>query len=472
MSPSPYGIVSYAAYLPRHRLQCEELGTALGIKAGRGARIAASFDEDSTTMGVEAARRALPGRGAPEALYFATTSPAYLDKTNAAALHAALGLPHEAFAADLAGSARSGIAALRAACLGGGLAVLSDVRTGRPGSADERDGGDGAAAFLFGAADEAVAEIVAHTAATAEFLDRWRVPENRAGEQWEERFGLERYLPLIEDAGQRALKAAGTGQPDHVLLVSPNAAVRKRATKLFPARLSVSGSPLGHTGAADAGLALADALDRVGADETILLLSAADGCDAVLLRTTDRLPAARQPEPVAGQLAAGRPVSYTTYLTWRGWLDREPPRRPEPDRPASPPSARGERWKFGFTGSRCENCGFVHLPPARVCKECGAVDAMTPVALAGARGTVATYTVDRLAYSPSPPLIDAVVDFDGGGRCTLEIADGAADQLAVGTRVEPVFRRLHTAGGVHNYFWKARLTARTAADVSSREGTG
>ncbi|WP_405846684.1 OB-fold domain-containing protein [Streptomyces sp. NBC_01518] len=467
MSPSPYGIVSYAAYLPRHRLQREELGTALGINAGRGARIAASFDEDSTTMGVEAARRALPGHRAPDALYFATTSPAYLDKTNAAALHAALALPHEAFAADLAGSARSGIAALRAAWRGGGLAVLSDVRTGRPGSADERDGGDGAVAFLFGDAGSAVAEILAHTSATSEFLDRWRVPENRAGEQWEERFGLERYLPLIEDAGQRALKAAGAGQADHVVLVSPNAAVRKRATKLFPARLSVGGSPVGHAGTADAGLALADALDRAGAGETILLLSAVDGCDAVLLRTTDRLLVARQPEPVTQQLVGDRDVSYTTYLTWRGWLDREPPRRPEPERPAAPPSARGERWKFAFTGSRCDRCAFVHMPPTRVCKECGAVDAMTPVPLAGARGTVATYTVDRLAYSPSPPLIDAVVDFDGGGRCTLEIADGAADRLTVGTRVEPVFRRLHTAQGVHNYFWKARTTGETNVDGST-----
>ncbi|MEU1479552.1 OB-fold domain-containing protein [Streptomyces sp. NPDC005760] len=480
---SPYGIVSYATYLPRHRVMRDELGTALGVRAGRGARVAASFDEDSTTMGVEAARRLRPAPPAPASLYFATTSPAYLDKTNACALHAALGLPRDTFAADLAGSARSGIAALRAAGLGGGLAVLSDVRTGRPGSADERDGGDGAAAFLFGAADAAVAEILAHTSATAEFLDRWRTPGSPSGEQWEERFGLERYLPLIEDTGQRALKAAGTGQPDHVLLVSPNAAVRKRAPKVFPARLSASGSPLGHSGAADAGLALADVLDRAGADETILLLSAADGCDALLLRTTDRLPSARQHDSLARQLAEGLPVPYPTYLTWRGWLEREPPRRPEPDRPAGPPSARGEGWKFGFTGSRCESCGFVHLPPARVCKDCGAVDVMAAVPLAGTTGTVATYTVDRLAHSPSPPLIDAVVDFDGGGRCTLEIADTVADELDVGVRVEPVFRRLHTAGGVHNYFWKARTTTRTtagtkagttasaAADTSEREGT-
>ncbi|MFJ9562857.1 OB-fold domain-containing protein [Streptomyces fuscichromogenes] len=455
------GIVSYGTYLPRHRVQRAEIAGTLGAGGGRGLRVAASFDEDSTTMGVEAARRALrdTSAGQADALYFATTSPAYADKTNATAIHAALGLPREGFAADLAGSARSGMAALRAAALGGGLAVLADVRTGLPGSADERDGGDGAAAFLFGDPAHAVAEILAESSVTAEFLDRWRTPGARTGAQWEERFGLDVYLPLVEEAGRRALKDAGLDGADHVVVTSPNSAVRKRAGRLFPAGLASGGSPVGHAGAADAGLGLADALDRAAPGQTVLLLSAADGCDAVVLRATERITCARQAEPLAAQSAGGRDVPYATYLTWRGLLDREPPRRPEPERPAAPPAARAERWKYGFTGSRCTRCGFVHLPPARVCRECGAVDEKADRPMTGILGTVATYTVDRLAFSPSPPLVEAVVDFDGGGRYTLEVADAAPDELAVGSRVELVFRRLHTADGVHNYFWKARLTA-------------
>lgn len=72
-------------------------------------------------------------------------------------------------------------------------------------------------------------------------------------------------------------------------------------------------------------------------------------------------------------------------------------------------------------------------------------------------GTVAIYTVDHLAYSPSPPVVQAVIDVDGGGRCTLEVADTEPDRLRVGARVGFTFRRLFTAGGVHDYFWKARL---------------
>ena len=156
---SPVGVLlSYGAYLPSGRLDRAEVGATLGTGGGRGQRVVASFDEDSTTMGVAAGRAALSGLAAagleaPSDLYFATTSPAYLDKTNAAALHTALGLGGAGFAADLAGSARSGMAALVSAAGLGGIAVLADVRTGQPGSADERGGGDAAAAFVFGAGD-------------------------------------------------------------------------------------------------------------------------------------------------------------------------------------------------------------------------------------------------------------------------------------------------------------------------------
>jgi uncharacterized OB-fold protein len=61
-----------------------------------------------------------------------------------------------------------------------------------------------------------------------------------------------------------------------------------------------------------------------------------------------------------------------------------------------------------------------------------------------------------LSYSPSPPLIFAVVDFDGGGRLPLELTDVDSSEVQVGDRVELVFRRLSSADGIHNYFWKAR----------------
>ncbi|MEX3645146.1 OB-fold domain-containing protein, partial [Mycolicibacterium porcinum] len=96
------------------------------------------------------------------------------------------------------------------------------------------------------------------------------------------------------------------------------------------------------------------------------------------------------------------------------------------------------------------------LPPARVCFKCGSADHMRPQPMADAPARVATYTVDRLAYTPSPPMIAVVVDFDGGGRFRCELTD-APSEVAIGDDVEMTFRRLTTSeSGVHNYFWKAR----------------
>ncbi|HTT87332.1 MAG TPA: OB-fold domain-containing protein, partial [Acidimicrobiales bacterium] len=81
---------------------------------------------------------------------------------------------------------------------------------------------------------------------------------------------------------------------------------------------------------------------------------------------------------------------------------------------------------------------------------------MEPAPEAETLATIATYTVDRLIYSESPPVIFAVLDFDGGGRFPCQLTDCDVDDVEVGTRVEMTFRRLFTADGIHNYFWKAR----------------
>ena len=67
-----------------------------------------------------------------------------------------------------------------------------------------------------------------------------------------------------------------------------------------------------------------------------------------------------------------------------------------------------------------------------------------------------TFTIDRMAYSPSPPIVFAVVDFDGGGRFPVELTDVDAGDVAIGDRVAMTFRRLFTADGIHDYFWKGR----------------
>jgi len=119
-------------------------------------------------------------------------------------------------------------------------------------------------------------------------------------------------------------------------------------------------------------------------------------------------------------------------------------------------SGRSEEWKYAFVGSRDNESGELHLPPARVSRVGDAVDSMAQAPMSEVEGTIALFTVDRIAFSLSPPITFAVVDFDGGGRHPVELTDVDVDALQIGDRVEMTFRKLFTADDIHNYFWKAR----------------
>lgn len=476
------GLVACGTHVPFNRILRSTMAEALGRAPGRGARAVASHDEDTTTMGVaagQAALSAVPAAAAPRRLLFATSTPTYLDKTNATVVHAALSLDDDVLAVDALGSVRSGVGAILAAVEApvSTLVVLSDLRTGLPGGSDERDGGDAAAALLFGPGSDAapvLAEVLGVGSVTAEILDRWRVPGEPTSRTWEERFGESAYLPLAQQALDDALKAAGHTPVDLDALIV--AGLHTRANRAFAVRSGVPperlaedfASSVGNVGAAQPGLALARTLETAGPGELIALVVIADGAAAFVLRTTPAIGSSRQRSLVDQQVANGRAgLGYATFLSWRGLLRPEPPRRPEPLAPAAPPSFRNASFKYGFSGTRCEACATVQLPPARVCVSCGAVDAMQEVPMANAVGRVVTYTVDHLAYSPDPPTVAAVVDFDHGGRISCQLTDVDPGDVAVGDVVEMTFRCSAATDGVTNYFWKARPTgcATTGGEV-------
>ena len=465
------GILSAAGYVPYRRLTRADIAAFMGSGGGKGSRAVASHDEDTTTLGVEAARltlRAAPG-ATPDALWFATSQPAYLDKTNATAVAAALRLPGVVGAYDFGGALRSGIGSLLTALRGGGttLVVAADVRGGLPTSGDESAGGDAGAAVLVGDGPGVLAELVSTASATDEFTDRWRSPGDRVSKLWEERFGENNYLALGREALGRALAAAGLEAGDVGRLVVTG--MHGRAVSGLTKKLALADgvavddltSSVGQSGTAHPLLVLTSTLESmaggaVPAGTPVVVLHLADGADAVVLRTTEALAGWHPARTVAGQVANGAPIPYAKFLSWRGQLQPEPPRRPEPARVSSTAAHRNEEWKFGFVGSKDRSSGAVHLPPSRISMEGGAVDDMEPVAMADATGTVVTSTIDRLAYSPSPPIVFAIVDFDGGGRYPVELTDTDPDEIRSGSRVEMTFRRLFSADGIHDYFWKAR----------------
>src|SRR2546428_282044 len=81
---------------------------------------------------------------------------------------------------------------------------------------------------------------------------------------------------------------------------------------------------------------------------------------------------------------------------------RAPPRAPDPPPPEAPPARRGGAGRLASGGALCRAWGTRPRPPQRGGVRGRAVDRRAPERLAGVPATIATFTVDRLAFSPSP----------------------------------------------------------------------
>ncbi|MFT4008955.1 MAG: hypothetical protein QM655_02820 [Nocardioidaceae bacterium] len=455
----PQGIAAYAAYVPQHALTSNSFEVVVDPQRDRTApgRSVASYDEDAVTMAVEALRDLVDRTDGAQRLVLATTNAPYEGKTAATILHAALGMPEAVAPIDLRGH-RSGATALDLVLGAGGVAALSDQRLTRPGAPDELGQGDAAAVFVAG---QGAAELLGRAAVSVEILDRWRLPGERHDRVWDERFTAEILVSAANDAAQRALECSGLTSVDQVVVSSSNpraAAALRRSLKSSGADAAVE-RLTGFTGAAHPGLLLAATLDLAEPGETILLVSASEGADALVLRVGLGIRAARGGPSVADQLQQRVPMGYGRFLRWRGLLDVQGPARPASPAPAAPPMHRRAGWKYRLEGCRCASCAQITTPPSRLCAECGAPAPHGPegrVSLVDRVAAVTSVTQDRLTTMPENEVAMVIADFEGGGRLNAYATDVDAADVQVGMTMRPTFRRLWTTEGIHNYFWKLR----------------
>src|SRR6266436_4803664 len=397
------GITRIGAYFPRRRLDRALIAKAWGARVPAGTRTVAGFDEDALTMATDAVLACL-GDADPagfDALYFASTSSPYLEKQVASM-----------------------------------IATAADLRR-----------------------DRVVADLVSAASVAEEFTYVWRTDEQRTLRLSETRFGTTHgYVRDMAEVIGAALRKAELppARVARLVLGAPEpraAAEAARRAGLDPARQLEASllAEAGLLGTPEPLALLARALETAAPGDFLVVGAYGEGADALVLRATERLPAAR-PRPLADRLARGIALpSYERYLRARGVL---------PSEPMGEPVTAMIEWKelkqdMRLYGSRCEACGLVQYPQARVCIGCQARDRMQDHKL-GKRGSVFTFTIDNLAPVPEHPMPMAVIDLDGGGRVYLQVTDAAEGEVKVGAPVELTFRRLHEAGGNRNYFWKAR----------------
>lgn len=462
------GITAFGAYIPINRLQRRQFG------GGAGERAVAGHDEDSITMAVAAGFDCLgtDGGDLPDLLYFASTTAAYREKQAAAIVAEALDLGEHVRSADFGDSLRAGAAAMLAALdavqAGGARAALvtvADSRLGAPGGANEANGGDAAAALLFGT-ENVIAEVTATHSITADFTGSWRSPAARFVSSWEERFVIgEGYAPLVSAAVNQVLGQAGLTPGDCARLVLYSPSPRHHAALadslgFLPEQVQ---DPLfaavGSPGAAHAPLLLAAALAEAAPGDRILFAAFGEGADAILFTVTAEIGKRAPGRGVAGYLEQRRPISYQSYARWRRLVPFEPPRRPARARPSQPAAWRNRRQNLAMYGVRCSVCGTPQYPPQRICVRCRTKDQLEPYRFADRHGRIVTFTQDYLTAAVDPPTLMALVDFKGGGRALLEVTDCEPAAIAIGMEVEMSFRHLAEVDGLHVYYWKARPQA-------------
>ncbi len=311
------GIVSWGVYLPYWRLQRQAIGQAFGTGGGRGTRAVASYDEDTTSMAVEAGRRALAVSRCTGACRTCSSPPrpglsGQDQRHDGPRRH--WGWPPAPAPTTSAGSVRSSWATVQLAALAGSrapaLAVVSDLRTGLPGGPDETPGGRrrGGLSLRPGGRRGRAARARRRPATSSSTGGGCRGRPTRTSVGGALRRGG------LRAAGPRGLRPApwpmpawSRGDVDHLIVTGLHAravATLKKSLGVVAERVVPDHTGLiGNLGAAQAGLALADVLERAGAGQVIVVVEVADGADAVVLRTTGRLSGG------PGGPTAGRPAS-------------------------------------------------------------------------------------------------------------------------------------------------------------------
>jgi 3-hydroxy-3-methylglutaryl CoA synthase len=468
------GITACGAYIPIYRLSRDDIARVWGGGGGGGEKAVANFDEDSLTMGVEAAIDCLGSsdRSLIDGLYFASTTPPYREKQSASIIAAALDLRANIFTADFTDSLRAGTSAFRAAldAVNSGsarqvLVVVADCRLPAPNTEFEMLFGDGAAAFLVGA-DDTILDIEGASSLTSEFIDTWRTERDIYPRTWEDRFILdEGYLKILPQTVTSLLKSRGLTAKDFskAVFYAPDARRHTQAARSlgFDAKTQLQDAmfnTVGNTGAALAPIMLVAALESARSGDRILFATYGDGGDAYIFRVTPRI------EKMAGKRGIKRHLEsklklsgYGKYVHFRSLMTWEAERRP-PEYSSLTSYWRDRKEILALIGNKCRQCGQIQIdfPRQHICSWCQAQDNFEPVRLSDKKGVLFTFSMDERARILDLPSIICVVDIDGGGRFFSQMTDREPDKIKVGMSVELTFRNLHDGMGVHNYFWKVR----------------
>ncbi|ADQ68881.1 3-hydroxy-3-methylglutaryl-CoA synthase [Halogeometricum borinquense DSM 11551] len=462
-------LAGVGAYAPQTYVTAETIREAWGQFGGDGIQQTSvtGADEDTLTMGYEAATRALSAADidaeAVTTLIFGTTTPPNEEESATARLASFLGLTDDVATTQLTGSANAGVNGLTLGLDAGpgetALVVASDAPLGAPDSDVEHAAGAGAAAVVLSEGGTGVVtDRATHTAT---------YPGTRfrpAGESETRSLGVTQYDrqayreavsgAVSELGADTDVDAAAVGGPDGKL---PYRATGELGVDAETIQAGATVHELGDTGAAMPLLGLTKALDN-GADR-ILVVGYGSGSEATAAVIDGSVPTESDRDGTVE-------LSYGEYLRIRGVVTPG-----EPDGGGAyvsvPSWRRTLPQRHRLVAGQCAECESLAFPPEGACSSCGTLDSYESVALPGT-GTVEAATV--IGQGGAPPefveqqardgsYVSAVVALDApdGGTVSapMQVVD-TDEKPAIGDALTATIRRVYTQEGVTRYGTKMR----------------
>jgi len=340
--PRMVAIVGYGAYIPFYRIKVEDIARIWGenpksISNGLGIfeKSVPSIDEDTATIAVEAARRAIKTTKIDAkdigAIYVGSESHPYAVKPTATIVAEAINATPYMTAADYEFACKAGTAAIqncmalvKSGMIKYGMAIGSDVAQAAPGDALEYTAAAGGAAYIVG--KEGIAEINETVSFTTDTPDFWR----REGQPYPghgERFtGEPAYYRHIKNAANLLMEKMGTKPSDYDYAVfhQPNGKFPRRVAKMlgFSKEQIENGllcPIIGNTYSGSMLMGLAATLDIAKPGDRIIAVSFGSGAgsDAFDITVTDAIEKYER-QNVRKMIEKKKYIDYSIYMKFRG----------------------------------------------------------------------------------------------------------------------------------------------------------
>ncbi len=349
------GIVSYGTYIPRYRITPKDIGRVWGqdgVMMGKSLNIRAKSvpapDEDTITISVMAARRAMKRSNVEPssigAIFVGSESHPYAVKPTATIVSEAIGAAPDLTAADLEFACKAGTAGMQAALglieapneqipIDYAMSIGADTSQGAPGNALEYSASAGGVAFLFGKKD-VIASVDLTMSYTTDTPDFWRREGMKYPSHAERFTGKPAYFRHVQKAAEKVMNRMGMEPKDydHATFHQPNGKFPLNiARKLGFTKDQISAGlwtpEIGNTYSGSMMIGLAGILDIARPGEKILAVSYGSGAgsDAFNLTVTDNILSfdLGRSITVKEEAKIGRYIDYSVYLKFREKIKME-----------------------------------------------------------------------------------------------------------------------------------------------------